>query len=165
MTCNILVLFTNDSKQLASKFLYLISHFGEVTPTINAICLDNKPYNVSNVRGGTKSKINIIFFSPDFLKFLENKPLDAYHICGKLEASSTVALFCNGLTEGRVLCFHMAPLKSFNDWCKFEVKNHVEKPDGNFPDELIGMIRHVVEHDDGEPVEIIIEPKFLNRVR
>ncbi|XP_055943095.1 uncharacterized protein LOC129972832 isoform X2 [Argiope bruennichi] len=157
MTCNILVLFANDSEKLAME---LINQFDNVP--INYICVNNNSLQLSNMQQKTQAKIHVVFFSPDFLRFLENNVLDAYHICGHLDSKSSVAVFCLGIKVENVLCYHMAPLKSFQSWNKFEV---LKTPNGNhvFPNELMNRINEVLTQFNFAAEDIIVVPQFLKR--
>ncbi|GBM13781.1 hypothetical protein AVEN_50131-1 [Araneus ventricosus] len=157
MTCNILVLFANDSEKLAME---LINQFDNVP--INYICVNNHSLQFSNMQEKTQAKIHVVFFSPDFLRFLENNVSDAYLLFGHLESKSSLAVFCLGLKVENVLCYHMAPLKSFLSWSKYEVlsasnENHV------FPKELMNRIREVLRQVNFAAKDIVVVPQFLKR--
>ncbi|GFT26516.1 DBB domain-containing protein [Nephila pilipes] len=159
MTCNILVLFSNDAETVAMK---LVNRFDNTA--INTICLSNEASSqrLSNIRQETKVKIHVIFFSPEFLSFLEKSPQDAYYICGQLDTKSTLAVFCLGSKESDVLCYHMAPLKSFISWKKFEIKNAATEG-SMFPQELLKRIQEVIAEDVNRIVDIVVLPQFLKR--
>ncbi|GFS91801.1 DBB domain-containing protein [Nephila pilipes] len=159
MTCNILVLFSNDAETVAME---LVNRFENVA--INTICVSNvaPSQRLSSIRFGTKAKIHVIFFSPEFLSFLENSPLDAYYICGQLDTKSTLAVFCLGSKESDVFCYHMAPLKSFISWRKFEMKDAAAEGSA-FPQELLKRIQEVIAEDVNRIEDIVIVPQFLKR--
>ncbi|GFS78432.1 DBB domain-containing protein [Trichonephila clavipes] len=159
MTCNILVLFSNDAETVAME---LVSRFDNAA--INTICVNNVAHSqrLSCIRQGTKAKIHVIFFSPEFLKFLEDSPLDAYYLCGQLDTNSTLAVFCLGLQEKDVFCYHMAPLKSFCSWSKFEVKDSPSKS-CMFPQELLKRIQEVIVEDVHIVQDIVVVPQFLKK--
>lgn len=158
MTCNILVLFANDSEKLAME---LINQFDNIP--INYICVNNHSFQFSNLQQKTQAKIHVVFFSPDFLKFLENRESEAYHLCRHMESKSSLAVFCLGLKEENVLCYHMAPLRSFHSWNKYQIlstfnENHA------FPNELMNRIHEVLRHDSFAAEDIVVVPQFIKRV-
>ncbi|GFY54338.1 DBB domain-containing protein [Trichonephila inaurata madagascariensis] len=73
----------------------LVSRFDNAA--INTICVNNVAHSqrLSCIRQGTKAKIHVIFFSPEFLKFLEDSPLDAYYLCwSKFEVKDSPSKSC-----------------------------------------------------------------------
>ncbi|CAL1274561.1 unnamed protein product [Larinioides sclopetarius] len=157
MTCNILVLFANDSEKLAME---LMNQFDSVP--INYICVNNHSLQFSNMQEKTQAKIHVVFFSPDFLRFLENNVSDAYLLFGHLESKSSLAVFCLGLKQENVLCYHMAPLKSFLSWGKYEVLSTSNEKNA-FPKELTNRIHEVLRQVNFAAKDIVVVPQFLKR--
>ncbi|GIY53104.1 DBB domain-containing protein [Caerostris darwini] len=153
MTHDLFILHAQDSERLVLEFANL---FGSKV-SLRIICVNSAP--APRLQQRARVKVHVLFFSPEFLRFLEERPSDAYYMCGHLECGSTLALFCLGLRARDVLCYHTAPLHSFASWGKFEIPSS----DSAFPQELLNQIQEVVGGDLSVDADIAVVPQSLKR--
>ncbi|XP_042896836.1 uncharacterized protein [Parasteatoda tepidariorum] len=162
MTCNILILYTTDTDELTKELLTCLNNV-----SINSICLDDEEEipKLSHIQKLSNSRLYIIFFSPKFLTFLETKPLDAFYICNQLEPKSVVAIFCNGLAEKDIRCYHTASLRDFNSWSKFHIEeqSHGSEKKRVFPTDLINKVKSVIYNGCSEKDDVIVVPQYLTK--
>ncbi|XP_035229578.1 uncharacterized protein LOC118201569 [Stegodyphus dumicola] len=164
MACNLVILFAKDSERLVKELIRSLKNI-----TANAICVNELAvWHVSPLHQQTnsKSRLHILFFSPDFLQFLECKALDAFNICGWTEPEKTLAIFCCGLSEESVRCHHIAPLNSYYSWRKYQLNKESSDDAGKvvFPKALINRIQETVPKIySSELFDIITVPRILNK--
>lgn len=158
MICSLLLLHARDSEHIKNDLLKQLKS----VPT-DCICVDDLKVNhYQALKHPTKSRLQIVFFSPGFLNFLECRPEEAYASFRDLDPQSTIALFCCGLREREVMCYHTAPLKSFYSWPKFEALKD-EESQSRFSTYFLEMIKDVFP-DKNPAKEIIIVPELINKV-
>ena len=159
MICSLLILYANDSDHIKNDLLRQLKG----VPT-HCICVDDpKVTQHQALKDPSKSRLQIVFFSPGFLNFLECRPEEAYSSFRHLDPQVTVALFCCGLREREVMCYHTAPLKSFYSWPKFEA-SAAEGSQNRFSSCFLQMIKDVFPDKNSSAEEIIVVPELINKV-
>lgn len=162
---DLLLLCASDARDITDNLMCQLRNI-----PVSIVCIDDHFSYSSKIsshpvlQSPVKSKLQVVFFSPKFLNFLDCKPEEAYSAFRNLDPFSTIAIFCGGLTEHDIMCYHITPLKSYNSWPKFEANNKSSKDLHIFPQHLLHRIQEIFPHNRSVVDDIVIVPEIINKV-
>lgn len=148
------LLYAADGEHVKKNFL---RHFRN--DIFEDIRIDDLKYNVYHpkIERLARSRRQILFFSPDFLKCLKWNFYKARKFVDKLNPLITVALFCCGLQEREVLDNISVFLPFYAYWPKFRVIQSGQN--SIFPPSLMNFI--ILELNTYFPNEMTVVPDFV----